>query len=86
MAASHWGAFMAVPTLLMKDWPSIIFHAIISKLDKSLIEMSRTSFPNNTIVPFLVDGVAYTFRQDYGIALIGEGDKIPNAGVKAGLY
>jgi len=85
MARSHWDAFMETPKIFMKDWMAVFFHAAISRHNESLIDKSRTSIPGNNIVPYLIDGISYTLRQDYAFALIGEGAAVPDSSNGMGI-
>ena len=84
---TQWDALTEVPRLLMRDWPSIIVHSLLSKAEDMIVDYSRRTFPSNDLVPFLVDGINYTLRQDYLIALTKQQDKLPSsAEVKASIF
>ena len=78
MAVSHWEAFMEIPKVFMRDYPSILFHALLTKIDDSLEDYSRSAAPGSTVVPYLINGVGHTLRQDYLLALTGQGAGIPD--------
>ncbi|HXU95466.1 MAG TPA: hypothetical protein VFP45_03420 [Candidatus Nitrosotalea sp.] len=78
MAASHWEAFLQTPKILMKDWPSIIFHGLLSKIEDSLDNWATSAFPGNNAVAFAMNGLSYTIRQDYLLALTGQAPTIPD--------
>jgi hypothetical protein len=79
MAKTHWDAFMGLPNLLMKDWPSVIFHGALSGFNDSLDTWIGRTFPNNTIAQYAADGLVYTLRQDYAFGLIGQEGALPAA-------
>ena len=74
---SHWDAFMDTFKLFTKDYPSVFFHGLLTKLDESLEDWSRSAFPGSNVAPYLISGVSYTLRQDYFAALTGTGGNIP---------
>jgi hypothetical protein len=70
MAVSHWDAFLQIPILIQKDFPAILFHAFVSKVDEFLIRASESQYQPDSIVAYLIDGLSYTVRQDYAFGLI----------------
>jgi len=80
MASSHWQAFLDTPSVLMKDYPSIIFHGILSKIEDSIHNWASQAFPGNMAIGFLMNGFSYTLRQDYLLALTGQGASLPDGG------
>ena len=82
--ATHWEAFMEIPKVLAKDYPSILFHAILSKVERSLEDWSRNAFPGSDMAPYLIEGFAYTTRQDYAASIFGVAGNIPDQGILGG--
>ena len=80
MAVSHWEAFMETPRVFLRDYPAIFFHGLMTKVDESLEDWSRSAFPGSNIAPYLISGIGYTLRQDYAFALIGQGGNVPDNG------
>lgn len=78
MAASHWQAFIDTPSVLMKDYPSIIFHGILSKIEDAFDNYAAQAFPGNTAIAFIMNGFSYTLRQDYLLALTGQSASLPD--------
>lgn len=80
MASSHWQAFLDTPGVLMKDYPSIIFHGILSKIEDSIDNWAAQAFPGNMAIGFIMNGFSYTLRQDYLLALTGQSAALPDSG------
>lgn len=79
MAASHWDAFLKTPSVLMKDWQSIVFHGVLSKIEDSVDNYAAQAFPGNMLIQFIMNGFSYTLRQDYLLALTGQEGSIPDS-------
>jgi hypothetical protein len=69
----HLEAVWKVPKIFIGDLFSILVHGAISKIDDSLEEMARTSYPGSGFAAYMLSGVGYTIRQDYLLALTGLG-------------
>lgn len=73
-------ALWDTPKLMLRDFPSIGVHTLLSWIDATGVRWIKDTFPGNTLAQFLWSGTVATAKQDYGFLVGGVDTNVQGAG------